>query len=63
MKDNETVLEAELEYAVKIVRAGYASTEQAARMCGVKLSDLQERLAVGTRRAGSALPDGVSFFP
>jgi len=46
MKDNETVLEAELEYAVKMVRAGYASAEQAARVCGVKLSDVEARLAV-----------------
>ena len=53
MKDNETVLEAELEYAVKMVRAGYASTEQAARVCGVKLSDLQERLAAAASRSAA----------
>lgn len=63
MKDNQSVLEAELEYAVKIVRAGYANAEQAARMCGVRLTDLQARLAQGARGSGSTLPDGVSFFP
>ena len=59
MKDNDTVLQAELEYAVKMVRAGYANAEQASRVCGVKLSDLQDRLAGGGHRTdarGGAQP-------
>jgi hypothetical protein len=53
MKDNETVLQAELEYAVKMVRAGYATAEQAARVCGVKLDHLQARLATQPSSGGS----------
>ena len=53
MKDNETVLEAELEYAVKMVRAGYASVDQAARVCGVQPGDLQARLAAITPQTGA----------
>ena len=66
MKDNESVLEAELEYAVRMVRAGYASVEQAARVCGVRLSDLEERLKRRGRPVdgdASALPDAISFLP
>lgn len=58
------VLEAELEYAEKMVKQGFATPEQAAHICGVKLVDLKKRLAQSTQSsAASALPDGISFFP
>jgi hypothetical protein len=44
MKDNESVLEAGLGYAVKVVAAGY-TPQQAADMCGIPLPLLQARLA------------------
>jgi hypothetical protein len=44
MKDSESVLEAGLAYAVKVVAAGY-TPEQAADMCGIPLPQLQTRLA------------------
>ena len=47
MKDAPTVVEAELDYAVRMVRHGYATAEVAARVCGVKLRDVNERLAQG----------------
>lgn len=46
MKDSTSVLEANLDYAVRMVRAGCGTPEQAARICGVCLPDLQARLAV-----------------
>ena len=45
MKDNTSVLEADLEYAARMVLTGYGTPEQAAQTCGVRLSDLQEHLA------------------
>ena len=45
MKDNLSVLEADLDYAERMVRTGFGTAEQAAQTCGVKLSDLQARLA------------------
>ena len=53
MKDSESVLEADLLYAVKMVREGYATAEQAAGTCGVRLSDLYECLAAVARRKES----------
>jgi hypothetical protein len=44
MKDSESVLEAGLSYAVKVVAAGH-TPEQAADMCGIPLPQLQARLA------------------
>ena len=45
MKDNTSVLEADLDYAVRMVRTGFGSPEQAAQTCGIRLADLQARLA------------------
>jgi hypothetical protein len=45
MKDATSVLEAELDYAIRMVRKGFATPEQAARVCGVRLKDVKERLA------------------
>ena len=47
MKDNTSVMEAELDYAERMVRKGYATAEHAAQACGVRLADLQTRLANG----------------
>ena len=52
MKDNTSVLEADLEYAERMVRHGYATAEQAARTCGIKLTDLNERLVQPPRVLG-----------
>jgi hypothetical protein len=45
MKDNTSVLEADLDYAARMVIKGYGTAEQAAQACGVRLSDVQARLA------------------
>lgn len=45
MKDSASVLEADLDYAERMVRSGFGTPEQAAQTCGVRLTDLQERLA------------------
>ena len=44
MKDSASVLEADLDYAARMVLKGYGTPEQAAQACGVRLSDLQARL-------------------
>ena len=51
MIDATTALDADLDYAERMVRKGYGTPEQAAQVCGVRLSDLQARLAgmPGTR--------------
>ena len=45
MKDSTSVLEADLDYAARMVLKGYGTPEQAAQACGVRLTDLNERLA------------------
>ena len=47
MKDSMSVLEADLDYAERMVRTGCGTPEQAAQTCGIKLTDLQARLARG----------------
>lgn len=54
MKDSTSVLEADLEYAARMVLKGYATPEQAAQACGIRLSDLKERLAREPLQAGEA---------
>ena len=39
-----TALDADLDYAERMVRKGYGTPEQAAQVCGVRLSDLLARL-------------------
>ena len=51
MKDTASVLEADLDYAERIVRKGFATPEHAAQVCGVPLTDLQARLAGPTQPA------------
>ena len=45
MKDSLSVIEADLDYAERMVRAGCGNAEQAAQTCGVRLADLLARLA------------------
>ena len=45
MKDNLDVLEADLDYAERMVRTGFGTPEQAAQTCGVSVADLRKRLA------------------
>ena len=45
MIDNITALEANLDYAERMVRKGFGTPEQAAQVCGVNLMDLVARLA------------------
>lgn len=45
MNDNSVVLEADLQYAVRMVRSKCATVELAARTCGVDVEELRTRLA------------------
>jgi hypothetical protein len=45
MKSSNSVVEADLSYAVRIVQSRFASVEDAARTCGVDVADLRARLA------------------
>ena len=45
MMNNTSALEADLDYAERMVRKGFGTPEQAAHICGVQLSDLLARLA------------------
>ena len=45
MKDNASVLEANLSYAVSMVRWSFFTPDQAARTCGVPLPTLRAVLA------------------
>ncbi len=57
MKNSIAVIEAEFDYAIRMVRTGYATPEQAAHVCGLRLSDLNERLA----RDAQSKPDGRGY--
>ena len=54
MKDNLNVLEADLEYAERMVRTGFGTPEQAAQTCGVSVDDLRKRLARDPEHAWNA---------
>ena len=45
MRDTTSVLEADLDYAARMVLKGFGTVEQAAQACGVRGSDLQARVA------------------
>ena len=45
MRDTTSVLEADLDYAARMVLKGFGTVEQAAQACGVRVSDLQARVA------------------
>ena len=44
MSNNTSVLEVDLDYAVRMVLTGCGPPAQAAQVCGVNLADLQARL-------------------
>ena len=45
MKDGNNVMDADLAYAVQIVKSNCQTVEQAAQTCGVDPADLRARLA------------------
>ena len=45
MVDHTLTFDADLDYAVRMVLKGYGTPTQAAQVCGVSLSDIEERLA------------------
>ena len=59
MWDPKDRLEADMQYAIRMVQTRYATVEQAAVMCGLQLNVLQEqltRLTIRTQVAGSEKP-------
>ena len=59
MWDSKDRLEADMQYAIRMVQTRYATVEQAAVMCGLQLDVLQEqltRLTIRTQVAGSEKP-------
>ena len=62
MIDNIGALEANLEYAERIVRKGFGTPEQAAQICGINLAELQARLAEPPRPEGSPSPNWRRFL-
>ncbi|HYC44971.1 MAG TPA: hypothetical protein VED01_05745 [Burkholderiales bacterium] len=44
MLNGTTALDADLDYAERMVLKGFSTPEMASKMCGVKLQDLLERL-------------------
>lgn len=51
MTNSTSALEADLDFAERMVRKGYGTAEQAAQVCSVRLADLQSRLASGPEPA------------
>ena len=49
MSDNQSILDSDLDYAARMVLKGFGSPEQASQVCGVRLADLQARLAEHTK--------------
>jgi hypothetical protein len=45
MTMNEGTFDADIDYALRMVRSGCASVEQAARTCGIPVAVLKARLA------------------
>jgi hypothetical protein len=44
MRDTESVLDADLRYAVRMVQSGCSTPEQAAQTCGISVTLLREQL-------------------
>lgn len=63
MKDNLSVLEADLDYATRMVLRGFGTVEQAALACGVRIDELQARVAQERNREGSAGSAPAPRFP
>ena len=62
MIDNITALEANLDYAERMVRKGYGTPEQAVQICGVKMEDLLARLAESPKPEGPPTPNWRRFL-
>jgi hypothetical protein len=62
MIDSTTALEANLEYAERMVRKGYGTPEQAAQICGVSLDVLRARLAEPPKPEGPPAPNWRRFL-
>jgi len=63
MEDNEKVLNADLRYALRMLRTGSFTVEQAARISGVPVSELYAQLnrtATDTDPAAVCAPPHVS---
>ena len=55
MTNSSSAFDADIDYAVRMVRTGCATVEQAARTCGIPLPILQARIdAVGEASAKAA---------
>jgi hypothetical protein len=62
MIDSIQALEANLDYAERMVRKGFGTPEQAAHVCGVNLADLQARLAEPPKPEGPPTPNWRRFL-
>lgn len=62
MIDSTTALEANLDYAERMVRKGYGTPEQAVQICGVRIEDLLSRLAEPPKPEGPATPNWRRFL-
>ena len=57
---NDNTIEVEFDYAERMVRTGFATAAEAARICGIPLADLQSRLHSAARpRAANVTPSLV----
>jgi hypothetical protein len=60
---NDCVIEIELEYAVRMVRSGFASADVAARICGIPIAALETRLRAPARSSSAdGTPSVVKGF-
>ena len=55
MFKERTAIEADIDYALRMVRSGCAMLEQASRTCGIPLPMLQARIAANDAEASAAL--------
>ena len=62
MIDSITALEANLEYAERMVRKGFGTPEQAAQVCGINLADLLARLAEPPKPESPPTPNWRRFL-
>ena len=62
MIDSIGAMEADLEYAERMVRKGFGTAEQAAETCGVSLAELQARLAEPPRPEALPKPSWGRFL-
>ena len=57
---NESTFDADIDYALRMVRTGCASVEQAARTCGIPVAILKARLGGGAPSNSVAQPNSRS---